>query len=104
MSYSRFKHRQNTPDLLHPRTKLGSQLVWRKLLDDAVLVETERAHPDVRPLRITIRTLGPSMQRVGDTLDLVVPTICVGGSLHMAFVFELSTLDLCPTATIGHAS
>jgi hypothetical protein len=75
--HSRFEHWQDASNLLHSRSKLCSQFLWRTLLDDAVLVEAQRADPDVRPLRVAVAPLCPSLQCVGDTLHLVAPAICV---------------------------
>jgi len=75
---ARFKHRQDAPNLLHPRPKLGCQFVWRQLVDNSVLVEAQRANPDVCALWVTIRVRSPSAQHISDALHLVVPAICDG--------------------------
>ena len=82
---ARFQHRQDAPNLLHTRTKLGCELIWREILDDAVLVEAQRADPDVRALWVALHPIGPVVQRVGHALHLETPRVCARGC-ESAFV------------------
>jgi hypothetical protein len=70
---ARFEHRQDASNLLHPRAELGSELIWCEIFDDAVLVEAERADPDVRAFGVALCPISPVVQRVSHALHLEAP-------------------------------
>mmetsp|Transcript_15690 Transcript_15690/g.40610 ORF Transcript_15690/g.40610 Transcript_15690/m.40610 type:complete len:312 (+) Transcript_15690:318-1253(+) len=72
----RLQHGQNPSDRKNSGAKLGGQFLWSgNFFGDAVLVEAEGAHPDVRPRWGPTRSFGPSEQRRPHRDHAVAPRV-----------------------------
>jgi hypothetical protein len=71
----RFQHRENPAYRQHAWPELFCELVGRFDLGEAVLVEAERADPNIAPFGVALGLLGPMRERRADRIDAIAPSV-----------------------------